>query len=84
MLAFMALEFGGDPKQGAVYRGAIISGQLDNACFDDETAKFDELPGTLATVNLPGAHIIPSPCRLPAIVGCPVALERREGCAEIP
>ena len=80
----MALELAGDPKHRAVNDGAIIICQLDDACLDDETAKFDELPCALATLDLPGAHVIASQSRLPAIVSRPVALERREGCAEIP
>lgn len=80
----MALQLGGDPKQRAVDGSAIVIGELDNACLDDETAKFDELPCALATLDLPGAHIMPSPCRLPAIVSCLVALERFERCAQMP
>lgn len=38
MLAFMALQLGGDPKQRAVDGGAIVIGELDNACLDGETA----------------------------------------------
>lgn len=84
MLALTALQLGGDPENRAVDGSAIVVGQLDNACLDNETAKFDELPCALATLDLPRAHIMPSPCRLPAIVSYPVALECCEGCAEMP
>ena len=79
----MALQLGGDPQQRAVDDSAIIVGQFDDACLDDEPAEFDQMSGALAALDLPGAHIMPSPCRLPAIVGRPVVLERYEGCAEM-
>lgn len=84
MLAFMALQLGGDPQQRAVDGSAIVIGELDNARLDDEPAEFDQMSGALASLDLPRAHIMPSLCRLPAIVGCPVVLERCEGCAQMP
>lgn len=84
MLAFVALKLLGDPKHRAVNSRAIVVGELDNACLDDETAEFDEPPGAVASLDLPCPHVIASLCRSPAIVCCPVALERREGCAEMP
>ena len=80
----MALQLGADPKQCAVDGSAIIFGELNNACLDDKATEFDQMPGALAPLDLPGAHVIASLCRLPAVAGCPVALERRECCAEIP
>ena len=42
------------------------------------------MPAALAALDLPRAHVIASWRRLPAMVGCLVALERRYGCAEMP
>ena len=81
MLAFRVLQFVGRPEQRAIYCGAIIASQLNDACFDDESAKFDQMSGALSALGLPRAHVMPSQSRPPAIVGCPFALERREGCA---
>ncbi|ANN57216.1 hypothetical protein A9174_10915 [Mesorhizobium loti NZP2037] len=80
----MALQLVGDPKQRAVDDGAVISGQINNACLYDEAAEFDQMSGSLAALDLPGAHVIASQSRLPAIVGCLIALERYAGCAEMP
>lgn len=84
MLTFVALQFGGNPEHRAVDGSAIVIAQFDDACLDDEPTELDQTSGTLATFDLPGAHVMPSPSRLPAIAGCPVALERREGCAQMP
>lgn len=84
MLAVMALQFGGDPKQRAIDGGAIVVGQINDPCLDDEATEFDQMSGTLTSLDLPRAHVIASQSRLPAIASRPVALERREGCAEIP
>jgi len=81
MLAFIAVEFGGDPQQRAVDDGAIVIGQLDDACLDDEITELDQMSCAFAALDLPSAHVMPSHCRLPAIVCCPVALERLAGCA---
>jgi hypothetical protein len=78
MLAFGALQLAGDPEHRAVDGGAIIGGQLN------KTAEFDQMLGSLAAIELPGAQVVANQSRLPAIVSCPVALERREGCAEMP
>jgi hypothetical protein len=82
--AFIALQLGGDPKQRAVDGGAIVVGELDNACLDDETAEFNQMPGALAALDLPAAHVMPSQSRLPAVVRCLVALQCCVGCAEMP
>lgn len=82
MLAFIALQLGGDPKHRAVDDNAIVIGELDNACLDDEPAEFDQMSGALASLDLPRAHVIASLCRLPAIVRCPVVLERYAGCVQ--
>ncbi len=84
MRAFMALQLSSDPEQCAVDDGAIIIGQLDETRLNDQTAEFNQMSGSLASLNLPSAHIIASPCRLTAIVCCPVALQRCDGCAEMP
>lgn len=81
MLAFMALQLGGDPEQRAVDDSAIIGNQINNACLHDETPEFDQMSGAFAVLDLPCAHVIASQSRLPAIVCCPVALQRCEGCA---
>lgn len=67
-----------------VARGEVISGQLDDACLDDEPTEFNQVSGALATLDLPGAHVTASQSRLPAIAGRPVALECCDGCAEMP
>lgn len=64
--------------------GAVVVGQLNDACFDDETSEFDQMSSAFAALDLLGAHIIASQSRLPAIVCCLVALERYVGCAEMP
>src|SRR5438128_622853 len=84
MLAFIALQLGGDPEQCAVDGRAIIIGELDDACLDDEPAEFDQMSGTLASLDLPRTHVIASLCRLPAIAGRLVALERYAGCFHVP
>lgn len=64
MIAFMALQLGGDPEHRSVDDSAIIGGQINNACLDDESAEFDHMSGALAAIDLPRAHVIASPCRL--------------------
>lgn len=80
----MALELLGDPKHRSVNDGAIVIGQINDAGLEDETAEFDQMSGALAALDLPRAHVIASQGRLLSIAGCPVALERRAGCAEMP
>lgn len=82
LCALMALQLGGDPQQRAVDDGAIVIGQLDDACLDDEAAEFDQTAGALTALDLPRAHVTASQGRLPTIACCPVALERRYGCFE--
>jgi len=84
MLVFMALQLGGDPEKRSVDHGAVVAGQVYNACLYDETAEFNQLPGALAALDLPGPHVIASQSSLAPMAGCPVALERRAGCAEMP
>lgn len=81
MLAFMALQLGGEREERAVDGGAIVICQLNNACLDDETAEFDQVSGALASLDLPVAHVMPSQSRLPAILSHPIALEQHAGCA---
>lgn len=81
--ALLASEFVRHPKHRAIDDGAIIIGELDDACLDDETAEFDQVSRAFAALDLPGAHVIASQSRLPAIVSYPVVLERREGCGEM-
>lgn len=81
MLTLIALQLVGDPEERSVDGGAIIVGQLDDARLDDKTAEFDQMSGALAALDLPSAHVMPSQCRLVAIAGYPIALERRAGFA---
>lgn len=53
MLAFIALQFRGDPEHRAVDRSAIVIGELDDAYLDDEPTEFDQMPGALAALDLP-------------------------------
>lgn len=59
-VAFMALQLGGDPEHSSIDYGAIVIGQLDDACLDDETAEFDQLSGAFAALDLPRPHLIAS------------------------
>lgn len=55
---------------------AIIVGQINDARLHEEPAEFDQMPGALAPLDLPAAHVMPRQCRLTAIVSRPVASER--------
>jgi len=44
----VALQLGGDPKQRAVDDGAMVIGQLEDACFRDQTAELNQMAGALA------------------------------------
>ena len=75
-LALIAFELVAHPEQRAIDLGAVVTGQFDDPGLDDQTAEFDEVPRPLAAIDLPSAHVIPRPCRLMAVAGRPVALER--------
>lgn len=72
----MALQLGGDPEHRAVDRSAIVIGELYDARLDDEPTEFDQMSGAIASLDLPRAHVIANLCRLPAIVGRPIAPKR--------
>src|SRR6185437_6264548 len=84
VFALIALELVGDPEQCAVDHGAVVAGQFDNPGLDDETAKFNEVPRPLASLDLPRAHVMPRPCRLMAVAYRPVAPERCQCRGQLP
>lgn len=74
----LALALLGYPDQCAVDHGAVVSGEVHDTGLDDETAEFDEMPGALAALDLPVAHITPRPCRLMPVARRPVAPKRHQ------
>jgi hypothetical protein len=62
LFALVAFELVGHPEQRAEDDGAIIAGQVHHTSLDDETTKFDQVPRSLAALDLPCAHIMPRPC----------------------
>ena len=62
MFPLIAFEPVGHPKQRTEYRGAIVSGQVYDAGFNDEAAEFDETTRALAALDLPGAHVMSCSC----------------------
>lgn len=76
IVALIALELVGHPEQCAVEDGAVIASEFDNARLDDEAAEFDQMPRALATLDLPGAHVMPRLCRPMPVARRPVAPER--------
>jgi hypothetical protein len=55
----LAFELVGHPEQRTVDHGAIIAGQVYDPGLNDEAAEFDQMPRPLATLDLPGAHVMP-------------------------
>lgn len=53
VFAILTLKLISHPKQRAVDHGAVVADQAHDACFDDEAAKFDQMPGALAALYLP-------------------------------
>ncbi|ABQ38286.1 hypothetical protein BBta_6371 [Bradyrhizobium sp. BTAi1] len=80
----IAFELVCHPKQRAKDGSAIIAGQVDESSFHDEPAEFDQMPRALAALDLPCAHIMPSPCCLATVARRPVSPERRQCCAQLP
>jgi len=82
MTAFGLLPVSWTPDKVFDGTGECISAALGRPamCIFDPMS----MPAALAALDLPRAHVIASPRRLPAMVGCLVALERRYCCAEMP
>ena len=55
---------------------ARSSRAFDNARLDDETSEFDQMPGALATLDLPCAHVMPRPRHLLTVACRPMASQR--------
>ncbi len=83
MFSLLALELVGHPKQRAVDHSAIIAGQVHDPGLDDEPAEFDQMPGALAALDLPCAHVMPRQHRLMPVARRPVALEGRQRRAQM-
>lgn len=49
----LAVELVGHPDHRPVDHGAVVAGQIHDARLDDESAEFDQVPGALATLDLP-------------------------------
>lgn len=78
MFAVLALELIGHPDECTVNDDTVIAGQVHDSSFDDESAEFDQMPRTLAALDLPGAHIMSRPRRLMPLVFGPAAPESRQ------
>jgi hypothetical protein len=76
--AVLALQFVGHPEQRAVKDGAVVASEFDNARLDDEATQLDQMPRALATLDLPGAHIMTHLRRLVPMARRPVASQRRQ------
>ena len=83
LCALVTLEFVGHPEQRAEDRGAVVTGQIYDPSFDEETAQFDEVPRALAALDLPSAHVTPRPCRLMPVARGSVAPQRRQRRAQL-
>ena len=84
MLTVLALELVGHPEKGAVDSGAVVVGEIDDAGFDDEAAKLDQVSCALAAFDLPCEHVMPCLCGLKAVARCFVAFERRQNSGQTP
>src|SRR5690606_9584397 len=73
MFALLAFKLVRYPEQRAVDHGTVVAGQVHNACLDDKPAEFDEVPRSLAALDLPCAHVMPRPLCLMPVVRRPVA-----------
>ena len=81
--ALIAFELVYHPEQRAEDRGAVVTGQIYDPSFDEETAQFDEVPRALAALDLPSAHVMPRPCRLMPVARGSVAPQRRQRRAQL-
>jgi hypothetical protein len=59
VLAVVALQHRRQGQEGAVERGAIIAGEIDEAGLLDETAELDQVTGPLAPLHDPGPRVEP-------------------------
>src|SRR5207249_4205580 len=84
LFALIAFEPVCHPEQRAEDDGAIIASQVHDTSLDDEAAEFDQVPRTLAALDLPCAHIIPRPCCLLTVARRPVAPECCQCGAQLP
>lgn len=82
--AVLAVELVGRPEHRAVDHGAIIAGQVHDPGFDHEAAEFDQMPGALAALDLPSAHVMPRPLCLTPVARRLVASERHQRCGQLP
>lgn len=78
MFAALALELFGDPDHCAEDHGAVVVGQVHDACLDDEATEFDQMARPLAPLDLPCAHVMPRPLYLMPVARGSVASERRQ------
>ncbi len=53
LFGLIALELVRDPEHCTKDHGTIVAGQADESGFHDETAEFDEVPRSLAALDLP-------------------------------
>ncbi len=74
--SLVTAELVGHPEQSAVDHDAVVAGQFDDARLDDEPAELDQMPRTLAALDLPVPHVMPGPRRLMAVASRLVAPER--------
>lgn len=84
LLALFALELVGHPEQRAVDHGTVVAGQVHDAGFHDEAAEFDQMPRSLAALDLPCAHVMSCPCDLIPVARRSVAPERHPRCGQQP
>jgi len=84
MFAVFAVELFGHPDHRAVDHGAVVAGQVHDARLDDEAAEFDQMPRSLAALDLPCPHVMPRPLCLMPVARRPVALERRQCRGQMP
>src|SRR5579871_6501963 len=77
VFTLLVFEVVGHPEQRAVDHGAVVAGEVHDPSLDDEAAEFDQVAGALATLDLPGAHVMTRPRRLMPMARRPVASQRR-------
>src|SRR5207247_4658707 len=69
LFALIAFELVCHPEQRAEDDGAIIASQVHDRSLDDEAAEFDQVPRTLAALDLPCERMFLGPCWLWRVVG---------------
>lgn len=78
MFALIALKLVRHPEERAENDGAIVTGQVDDAGFDDQPAEFDQMSRALAALDLPCSHIMPRLRRLMTVARHSVAPKRHQ------